>query len=259
MTTGLLTGRRGLVLGVSSANSLGYHIAEALHQLGAAVALTCRPARLDRVVPLAAALDARVYPVDIADDASLAAAFAQAGDGAALDFLVHSLIDIPEGVLARPMLEVSRADFEHVMSVSAWSLIAACRHARPQLLRSSAPRVVALTSACSHRMTPHYHVAGMAKAALESAVMYLAMELGRDRIMVNAVGTSLVATDGAVRAIGAHNAAATRAVQARRSATGRAVEPEDLAGCVAFLCSPLARNLTGEIVTVDGGFSRAYL
>jgi enoyl-[acyl-carrier protein] reductase I len=260
MTAGLLTGRRGVVLGVSSANSLGYHIAEALHQLGASVALTCRPARLDRVAPLAAALDARLYPVDIADDASLAAAFAQADDGGtALDFLVHSLVDIPEGVLTRPMLEVSRTDFEHVMSVSAWSLIAACRHARPQLLRSSAPRVVALTSACSHRMTPHYHVAGMAKAALESAVLYLAMELGRDRIMVNAVGTSLVATDGAVRAIGAHNAAATRAVQAKRSATGRAVDPEDLAGCVAFLCSPLARNLTGEIVTVDGGFSRAYL
>ena len=68
-----------------------------------------------------------------------------------------------------------------------------------------------------------------------------------------------VATDGAIRAIGQANAQATRAVQAKRSATGRAIEPEDLAGTVGFLCSPLARNVTGEIVTVDGGFSRAYL
>ena len=260
MTACLLTGRRGLVLGVSGANSLGHHIAEALHQLGAAVALTCRPGRLDRVTPLAAALDARVYPVDVTDEPSLGAAFAAAGEGgAALDFMVHAVVDIPDGVLARSMLDVSRTDFEHVMSVSAWSLIAACRHAHPLLTRSSAPRVVALTSACSHRMTPHYHVAGIAKAALESAVLYLAMQLGRDGILVNAVGTSLIATDGANRAIGEHNAAATRAVQAKRSASGRAVEPEDLASCVGFLCSPFARNLTGEIVTVDGGFARAYL
>lgn len=261
--TALLAGRRGVVLGVSSANSLGYQIARRLHQLGASVALTCRPARLDRVAALAAALDGRAHPVDVADEASLAAAFtALAGDGsrdAALDFMVHSVVDIPPGVLARSMLELSRADFEHAMSIAAWSLIAACRHARPLLARSAAPRVVTLTSACSHRMTPNYHVAGMAKAALESAVVYLAMQLGRDGILVNAASTSMIATDGALRAIGERNAEATRAVQARRSATGRAVAPEELAGCVAFLCSPLAANLTGEIVTIDGGFSRAYL
>jgi len=146
-----------------------------------------------------------------------------------------------------------------VLSVSAWSLVAACRHARPLLMRSPAPRVVALTSACGHRMTPHYHVAGIAKAALESAVLYLAMQLGREGILVNAVGSSLMATDGAVRAVGEQNAAATRSVQAKRSATGRAVEFEEIAGSVAFLCSPLCRNVTGEIVTVDGGFARSYL
>jgi len=181
-------------------------------------------------------------------------------DGAiATTFLVHGLVDIPPGVLTRSVLEVSREDFSHVMSVVSWSLIAACRHARPLLLRSTAPRVVALTSACSHRMTPHYHIAGIAKAALESAVLYLAMQLGRDGVLVNAVSAGLLATDGAIRAIGEANAQATRAVQAKRSATGRAIDPEDVASCVSYLCSPLARNVTGEIVTVDGGFSRAYL
>ena len=279
-TAGLLAGRRGVVLGVSGVNSIGYQIARTLHELGAQVAVTCRPPRLAGVALLAAELDGAAYPVDVADESSLAAAFAaidqaghaghtghaghaehaeHAGQHRPLDFVVHCLVDIPDGVLGRSLLEVSRADFEHVMAVSAWSLIAACRHARPLLARSTAPRVVALTSACSHRMTPHYHVAGIAKAALESAVIYLAMQLGGDGILVNAVGASLLPTDGAVRAIGAANAAATRKAQARRSATGRAIELEDVAACAGFLCSPLARNLTGEILTVDGGFSRTYL
>jgi enoyl-[acyl-carrier protein] reductase I len=259
-TTALLAGRRGIVLGVSGANSIGYRVAQTLHELGATVAVTCRPPRLATVAPLAAELGGAAYPVEIADEPSLATAFEALGHGgAALDFVVHCLVDIPDGVLARSILDVSRADFEHVMSVAAWSLIAACRYARPLLARSTAPRVVALTSACSHRMTPHYHVAGIAKAALESAVIYLAMQLGADGILVNAVGASLLPTDGAVRAIGEANAAATRAVQARRSATRRAIEPGDVAHCVGFLCSSLARNLTGEILTVDGGFARAYL
>ena len=258
--TGLLAGRRGVVLGVSGVNSIGYTLARTLRALGAEVAVTCRPARLAAMVELAAELAVEVHPVEISDERSLAAAFEALGRaGRPLDFVVHGLVEIPEGVLARSVLDVSRAEFEQVMSVAAWSLIAACHHARPLLLRSTAPRVVALTSACSHRMTPNYHVAGIAKAALESAVLYLAMQLGRDGVLVNAVGASLLATDGAVRAIGAHHAQATRAVQTRRSATGRGVELGDVAHCVAFLCSPLARNLTGEVVTVDGGFSRAYL
>jgi enoyl-[acyl-carrier protein] reductase I len=258
--TALLAGRRGIVLGVSGANSIGYYIAQTLHELGANLALTCRPARLAHMAPLAAELGAAVYPVEVDDEPSLAAAFEAVGQAAgSLDFLVHGLVDIPGGLLTRPVLDVSRADFEHVMSVATWSLIAACRYARPLLARSPAPRVVALTSTCSHRMTPHYHVAGIAKAALESAVLYLAMELGTAGILVNAVAASLLPTDGALRTIGERNAQATRAVQAKRSATGRPLEPRDVASCVGFLCSPLARNLTGEILTVDGGFSRAYL
>jgi len=257
---GLLAGRRGVVLGVSGTNSIGFHVARALHAHGATVAVTCRPRRLSAIAELAGELGAAAYPVEIADEASLAAAFAALGHGgAALDFMVHGLVDVPQGVLARSLLELSRADFEHMMSVTTWSLIAAARYAHPLLIRSTAPRIVALTSACSHRMTPHYHAAGIAKAALESTVLYLAMQLGRDGVLVNAVGSSLIATDGAIRAIGEHNAQATRAVQARRSATGRAIEHDDVAGTVSFLCSALARNLTGEIVTVDGGFSRSYL
>jgi enoyl-[acyl-carrier protein] reductase I len=252
----LLAGRRGVVLGVSGPDSIGYHVARALRGHGAEVAITCRPARLPRVGPLGVELGAQVLPVDVDDEPSLARAFATLET---LDFLVHGIVNVPASVLLRPLVELSRADFEQVLSVSAWSLVAACRYARPLLARSPAPRVVALTSACGRRMTPHYHVAGIAKAALESAVLYLAMELGRDGILVNAVGSSLLATEGAIRAIGEQNARATRAVQAKRSATGRAVELDEVASCVAFLCSAMPRNLTGEIMTVDGGFSRGYL
>ncbi|HET9625654.1 MAG TPA: SDR family oxidoreductase [Kofleriaceae bacterium] len=256
IASGLLAGRRGIVLGVSSANSIGFHTARTLRDLGAEVAITCRPARRDHVAPLAAELGAALHTVEVDDDASFAAAFARLPS---LDFVVHGFVEIPEGVLARSMLDVSRGEFARVMEVSAWSLIAACRHARPLLARSDAPRVVALTSACSHRMTPNYHVAGIAKAALESTVMYLAMQLGRDGILVNAVGTSFLATDGALRVIGSTHASATRAVQAKRSATGRAIEPAEVARCISFLCSPLAQSVTGEVITVDGGFARAYL
>ena len=255
----LLAGRRGVVLGVSGANSIGYHTARALRGLGAEVAVTCRPPRLAAVTALAAELGVAVHPVDLLDEPSLAAAFDALDDGRPLDFLVHGLVDVPEGLLARSVLEVSRAEFAHVMTVAAWSLIAACRCAQPMLARSTAPRIVALTSACSHRMTANYHVAGIAKAALESAVLYLAMHLGKDGVLVNAVSASLLASDGAIRTIGAQPAAATRAAQARRAATGRAVSYLDVAHCIGFLCSPLAASLTGEIVTVDGGFSRAYL
>lgn len=196
---------------------------------------------------------------DLLEEPSLPAAFAALDDGRPLDFLVHGLVDVPGGSRARSLLEVTRAEFAHTMTVAAWSLIAACRCAQPMLARSTAPRVVALTSGCSHRVTPNYHVAGIAKAAFESAVLYLAMHLGKDGVLVNAVSASLLASDGAIRTIGAQPAAATRAMQARRAATRRAVSYLDVAHCIRFLCSPLPANVTGEIVTVDGGFSRAYV
>jgi enoyl-[acyl-carrier protein] reductase I len=255
----LLSGRRGLVLGVSGENSIGYQLARFLRGLGANVAMTCRPARLNAVAPLAARLDAPLLAVEADDDASMAGAFDALGAGdQGLDFMVHTLIHIPDGVLKRGLLDVKRKDFEHVMSIATYSLIAACRHARPLLARSPAPRVVALTSVCGHRMTPHYHVAGIAKAALESTVLYLAQQLGKEGVLVNAVGSSMLATDGAQRAVGADVAAATRQLVTKRSATGRPLDFDDVSGAVAFLCSPLARNLTGEVITVDGGYAKAY-
>ena len=256
-----MKGRRGVVLGVSGRNSLGWHVAARAVELGAEVAVTHRAARGAPARAAAAAAGAALaLPLDAEDDASMAAAFARlAADWGALDFLVHAIVHVPRGLLARPLLEVSRADWDLVLGTGAHSLVAACRHAAPLLARSPSPRVVALTSAGGRRALPGYHLAGIAKAALESAVRYLAAELGPQGILCNAVSASLVATDGAVAALGEQAASATRAYLARKAPTRRATSAEDVADAVLWLCGPLARNLTGEIVTIDGGFERTYL
>lgn len=257
----ILAQRCGLVLGMSGRNSLGYHCATTLRSFGAEVAVTYRPARRDTCAPLAEEAGCALhFGVDADDEASLAAAV-QALDAAwgRLDFLIHTLVHVPAGVLARPLVELSRHDFHAVMDSGVHSLIMACRHAAPLLERSPSPRVVALTSASDQLMTPNYHAVGIAKAALVAAVRYLAYELGPRGILCNAVSFSLLPTDGAMRAVGAETARATHAALARRAPTRRALEFAHVTNTIAFLVSALCENMTGEVMTVDGGFARTYL
>jgi enoyl-[acyl-carrier protein] reductase I len=255
----VLAGRRGLVVGVSGERSLGWPIACALADRGAELAIACRPRRHAQVAALAEPRGFDTYPIDVDDPASTAAAFAALERSwGRLDFLVHSVVHVPDGLLDRSLLDVTRGDFERVVSVAAYSLIALCGHARLLFRASTGPRVVTLTSSGSRRALPRYHVAGIAKAALESAVGYLALELGRDGVLVNGVCAGLVGTDGARRALGAANVEAARARLARRALTGRATDAGDVAECVAWLASPSARNITGEILRVDGGVALVH-
>ena len=253
--SGLLDGRRGVVVGVSGERSIGGACARAMRELGAEVAITCRPGREAGV----AAIADLVLTMDVADAASMDEAFRQLDRRfGRLDFLVHSVMHVPSGLLDRPLCEVEREELTGVLDVGVYSLIALCRRARSLLAASTAPRVVTISSPCGHRMTPHYHVAGIAKAALESAVLYLAHELGPAGILCNAVSPGFVDTDGAVSVVGADAAASTRTYMARRAATRRATDLTDVAGSVAWLCSAMMRNVTGEVVAVDGGFARSY-
>lgn len=257
----LLASCRGLVLGVSGENSMGYQCARALVAQGAEVAATYRPARQEASAALLEAAGVKHhFAVDVRDEASLRSAMEQIGAAwGRLDFLVHAIVHVPDGVLARPLLSLTREEFHDVIDVTAYSLIAACRHAEPWLLRSSHPRVVALTSAAGQRMTPNHHAVGISKAALSAALLYLGAEMGARGVLCNGVAFSLIDTDGARRAVGATVAASTRAYLHKRAPTRRAVEFGHVTQAVAFFASPLCENVTGEVLMVDGGFSRVYL
>lgn len=256
----LLLGRRGLVVGVSGERSLGFACARAARALGAEVAVTYRPARRDTVSQLAERLGCTfAAPLDLDAPSSVAEVFTTIERRwGRLDFLVHTLMHVPPSLLAEPLTAIDRQGFARVLEVGVHSLLVLCRHARPLLERSTAGRVVTLSSACGRRMTPHYHVAGIAKAALEAALLYLAQELGPAGILCNAVSPALVDTDGAVATVGRDVAAATRAHLAKKAATRAAVSAADVGDAVAWLCSSYARQITGEVIAIDGGYGRNY-
>jgi enoyl-[acyl-carrier protein] reductase I len=252
--------RVGVVLGVSAENSMGFHIARALVADGARAAITCRPSRGAAIEPLAraAGFDA-VLPLEAGDEPSFRLAFGSLERRwGRLDFLVHCMVHAPAGALERPLLELRRDELFAIFDAACASFLDACRHAAPLLRRSPAPRVVVLTSDAGARVMPRQHAIGIAKGALESAARYVADELGPDGVLVNAASFSLIATDGAVRAVGADAAAATRARQARRAPTRRAVDIDDVTEAVRFLAGPRCRGVTGRTLVIDGGYSTVY-
>lgn len=254
----LLAGKRGLVLGVSSRDSVGYRVAQALRAHGAEVAVSLRP----RHAPLLTELTESGYlalELDALDEPSIERAVASVAQRfERIDFVVHALVHVPEGALARPVTELTARELSEAMDVGVRSLLAVVRYARPFLELSSSPRVVTLLSAGADFAMPNYHVVGIVKAALAAAVRYLAAELGPAKILCNAVNFSILETDAARRVIGAERTQQTRQHLAKRSMTQAPLDYADVANAVAFLSSPLCSNLTGEALVVDGGFSRSY-
>ena len=255
----LLAGARGLVLGVSTQNGAGFQCARALSGFGARVAVSCRPARKAQVSELVREFASFVVELEATEEASFDRAFGEVErEFGGLDFLVHALVSVPEGALARPSYELSAAEFAQVMDIGVRSLLAACKRALPLFAQSKQPRVISLISAGADFAIPHYHVVGMAKAALASAVRYLGQELGPRGVLCNAVSFSIIDTDAAQRVIGQAETRQTRSYLAKRAMTGAPTEFEHVSNAVAFLASPLCANITGEILNVDGGFSRSY-
>jgi enoyl-[acyl-carrier protein] reductase I len=258
MSAGLLAGLSGVVAGVSSEDSLGFAAARTLVRLGARIAITSRPARAARRARLAAQAGATVdVDLEASDDASIEAAVRRSSEAlGGLDFVLHTLMHVPEPILARPLTSLGRDDLHAVIDAGVHSFVALAGAAAPWLERSASPRVVTITSVSGHRMTPGYHAAGIAKAALDGAVVYLAQELGPKGICVNAVSPPFVSTEGARRVVGDAVAAATVAHQAKRSPLRRATSSDEVADVIGFLVSPLARGVTGQTLVVDGGSSR---
>ncbi len=247
-----LNGKRALVMGVANDHSIAWGIAKALHGAGADLAFTYQGEAFGRrVAPLAASVGSDfLVDADVNDDASLDRAFGQIAERwGGLDILVHAIAFANKDELSGRFVNTSREGFKTALTVSCYSLIEVARRARP--LMTNGGTILTLTYQGSNRVTPHYNVMGVAKAALESAVRYLANDLGPEGIRVNAISpgpmkTLAGAAIGGARATFRHTEANA---PLRSNATLEAV-----GGTAVWLASDAGRFTTGECVRVDGGY-----
>jgi enoyl-[acyl-carrier protein] reductase I len=250
---GLMAGRRGVVLGVANNRSIAWGIAESLRREGAEMALTYAGEAVEkRVRPLAEALGCtQVLPCDVTDPAQVAAAMRQAGEAfGGLDFVVHSVAYAEKEDLKNPLLMTSRENFLLALDVSAYSLIGVCREAAPFLKPGAA--VLALTFYGADKVMPNYNVMGVAKAALEAAVRYLAQDLGPKEVRINALSA------GPIKTLAASGIGDFRDIQrtaAERAPLRRNVDIQEVGDSAVYLLSPLSRGVTGEIHYVDAGYN----
>ncbi len=252
-----LTGRKALVMGVANDSSIAWAIAQSLSEAGAQLALSFLPDSRGRsegrVRRLAEPLGCELYlPCDVRQDGEVEGLFEALRERwGALDILVHSIAAARTADLAGEFTAVSREGFAFAHEVSCYSLIAAAHGARA-LMEGRPGSIVTLSYLGSQRAVANYNVMGVAKAALESAVRYLALELGAAGIRVNAVSPGPIETLSSSVIAGFPGMMKKAAEQAplRRNVTAR-----EVGDAVAFLCSDLARGITGQVLYVDAGFS----
>ena len=254
LRTPFLSSKVGLVIGVANKRSIAWAIAKAASTEGAAIAMTYQNERLEaNARGLGASLaDALVMQCDVTDDAQLDAVFeAVEKQYNGLDFVVHATAFAERDDLLNPFVETSRAGFAKAMDVSCYSLIALARRAAPLLERSESGRIVTLTYLGSERVFPNYNVMGVAKAALESTVRYLASDLGPKNIRVNAVSAGPIKT---LAASGIPGFSGILDAYRNRAPLRRTVEIDEVADAVVWLLGPGGRGITGDVIMVDGGY-----
>ena len=248
----LLKGRRGLVMGVANERSIAWGIARALAEQGAELAFSYQGEGFGRrVEPLAASVGSDfLVDVDVTDDASLEAAFARIADRwGRLDFLVHAIAFSSKDELTGRFINTSRENFKLSLDISCYSLIEVARRAHP--LMSPGASIITLTYGGSNRVTPFYNVMGVAKAALESTVRYLANDLGPDGIRVNAISPGPMKTLAGAAIGGARKT--YRHTEANAPLRANATL-EAIGGTAVWLVSDWGACTTGEVVLVDGGY-----
>jgi len=249
-----LTGKHGLVIGVANKRSLAWAIAQAAGAAGARLALTYQGERLEENVrDLSEKLDAPlIMPCDVTSDQQVAEVVAAIDrEFGGLDFLVHAAAFAPQAELKNPFVETSREGFRIALDVSAYSLISLTRAVLPLMERRGGGSVVTLTYLGSQRVFTNYNVMGVAKAALEASVRYLASDLGTKNIRVNAVSAGPVKT---LAAMGISGFSDILQVYRDRSPMRRNIEVGEVADAALFLIGPQSRAITGEILFVDAGF-----
>jgi enoyl-[acyl-carrier protein] reductase I len=248
----LMTGKRGLVMGVANERSIAWGIAKALADEGAELAFSYQGEAFGkRLQPLAESVGSDILvDVDVTDDASMDAAFEVLADRwGSLDFVVHSIAYSDKNELTGRFVETSRANFKNSLDISCYSFVDVARRARP--LMTNGGTLITLTYMGSNRVQPNYNVMGVAKAALESAVRYLANDLGPEGIRVNAISPGPMKTLAGAAIGGARKTYKTTEMNAplRSNATLEAV-----GGTAVYLASDHGAFTTGEIIRVDGGY-----
>ncbi|MGB5557036.1 MAG: enoyl-ACP reductase [Paracoccaceae bacterium] len=248
----LMTGKRGLVMGVANERSIAWGIASAMHAEGAELAFSYQGEAFGkRVEPLAASVGSDLLvDVDVTDEASLDAAFAKIGERwDSLDFIVHAIAFSDKNELTGRFINTSRANFQNSLAISCYSLIDVARRAAPMM--TGGGTILTLTFQGSNQVMPFYNVMGVAKAALESTVRYLANDLGPDGIRVNAISPGPMKTLAGAAIGGARKTFRETEANAplRSNATLEAV-----GGTAVYLASEYGACTTGEIVHVDGGY-----
>ena len=250
---GLLEGKTALIFGVANDHSIAWGIARALHAEGAEVGFSSVESLIEkRVRPLAESIGSTfVEPCDVQSDEDIARVFNRWGETHDhVDVLVHALAFAKREDLSGRFVDTSRDGFALALDVSAYSLVALTRAARPHLRRGSS--VITLTYYGAEKVVSHYNVMGVAKAALEASVRYLAADLGPDGVRVNAISA------GPVRTLAASGIAGFKAMYGAfdEVAPLRAnISIEDVGATAVYLASGLSGAVTGEVVHVDGGFS----
>ncbi|PYE84130.1 enoyl-ACP reductase FabI [Pseudoroseicyclus aestuarii] len=247
-----LEGKRGLVMGVANDHSIAWGIAKAMHEAGAELAFTYQGAQFGkRVQPLVAQLGSDfLLDVDVTNDESLDAAFAEIERRwGKLDFVVHAIAYSNKDELTGRFINTSRDNFRHSLTISCYSLIDVARRAMP--LMTDGGTILTLTYQGSNRVTPFYNVMGVAKAALESTVRYLANDLGPQGIRVNAISPGPMKTLAGAAIGGARRTFKHTADNAplRANATLPAI-----GGTAVYLASDAGACTTGEVLKVDGGY-----
>jgi enoyl-[acyl-carrier protein] reductase I len=249
-----LTGKTGLIVGVANKRSIAWAIAQAAAASGARLAVTYQGERLEENVrELAAGLEAPLLlPCDVSDDAQIAGVFeAIDREFGGLDFVVHGAAFAPREELSAPFVQTTREGFRVSLDISAYSLIALARGALPLMERRGGGSIVTLTYLGSQRVFQNYNVMGVAKAALESTVRYLAADLGPKGIRVNAISA------GPIKTIAASGIAGFSGILQHyrdKAPLRRTVDTSEVADAAMFLLGPAGRAVTAEILMVDGGY-----
>jgi enoyl-[acyl-carrier protein] reductase I len=246
-------GKVGLIVGVANKRSIAWGIAQATASRGARLALSYQGRFEENVQELAGALpDTVLLPCDVSSDSEIEAVFARLADTFdGLDFLVHGAAFARKEELSEPFSQTSREGFRVAMDISAYSLIALSRGAAPLMEKRGGGSILTLSYLGSERVFPNYNVMGVAKAALEANVRYLAADLGPRNIRVNAVSAGPIKT---ISAMGIAGFSSILNVYRDRAPLRRTVETQEVADAAAFLLSDASRGVTGEVLIVDGGF-----